>query len=89
MATEGKEINLNDLIPVGAWGVGVIHGQTPTGPTSYVVIAPRPENEDEPVQPMVMTAALAEQLIEMVQTQVDMIKSGDPFGGMAPSQTLM
>jgi hypothetical protein len=92
MAFEPKEINLNDLIPVGAWGVGVIHGQTPDGPASYVVVAPQPEVADgnqPPLHPLVMTAELAEQLIEMLRTQVTMIRSGDPFGGMAPSPVKM
>jgi hypothetical protein len=93
MAFEAKEINLNDLIPVGAWGVGVIHGQTPHGPASYVVVAPQAEIAEDgnqpSLQPLVMTAELAEQLIEMLRTQVELIQSGDPFGGLAPSPVAM
>jgi hypothetical protein len=86
MALEAQEIDLNDLIPIGAWAVGVIHGQTPQGTASYVVVAPQAEASDEDdellLQPMVMTVELAQQLIEMLRTQVGLINSGDPFGGL-------
>ncbi len=87
MAPEAQEIDLNDLIPIGAWAVGVIHGQTPQGTASYVVMAPQAEASEEDdeelsMQPLVMTVELAQQLIEMLKTQVDLIKSGDPFGGL-------
>jgi hypothetical protein len=86
MEFKAKEINLNDLIPVGAWAVGAIHGETPQGPATYVVMAPQAENGDQhSLRPLVMTQELAEQLIEMLNTQVDMIQSGDPFGGESPS----
>ncbi|MGZ8218846.1 hypothetical protein [Methylomagnum sp.] len=93
MEQEAAQINVNDLIPVGAWGVGAIHGQTPAGPTSYVVMAPRveqDEGEDVPsLQPLVMTVELAEQLIKMLSHQVGMIKANDPFGGLPPAPLVM